>query len=219
MDVKPGVFLADFPPGRACDPGSVVVGVFFQRIFPGLDTYVDHLLLRGVAQSPYPCRLSSRLFHELAEKFPELLARVDVLFAPRMFPADDLVEPDFAAARGARESCPSACRCICSWLPSNARPSVRRRRRPSRLYCRGRPPTRTGGRPCRVFRTGARAHPMCRPCRAIRASAPIRVPRPRTGGGAAPQAGSTSPRRSTCPCKRRCGGSARAFSVNAVPVA
>ena len=99
MDVKPGVFLAGFPPGSACDPGSVVVGVFFPRIFPGLDTYVDHLLLRGVAQVPCPCRLSSRLFHELAEKFPELLARVDVLFAPRMFPADDLVEPDFAAAR------------------------------------------------------------------------------------------------------------------------
>lgn len=50
------------------------------------------------------CRLPFRLFHELAEKFPELLARVDVLFAPRMFPADDLVEPDFAAARAAREA-------------------------------------------------------------------------------------------------------------------
>ena len=69
MDVKPGVFLADFPPGSACDPGSVVVGVFFQRIFPGLDTYVDHLLLRGVAQSLTPAGCRPVYFTNLLKNF------------------------------------------------------------------------------------------------------------------------------------------------------
>ena len=45
-----------------------------------------------------------RLLYEPAEEFPQLLARVDVLLAPRVFAADDFVKPHLASPSAAREA-------------------------------------------------------------------------------------------------------------------